>query len=172
MNKTLCTLLASLIVASTFVSVASAEEQKQDAALARARKTILMLDDIYKTAVVLITATYVEDEDDVSAGVAAKLLFQAIGKKGWHDARLIDVSGEPYNSDNVANDDFEKKAVKAMKSGKANYDEVIKRDDGRYLRAMTAVPVVMKKCVMCHENYKDAKPGEAIGAISYTLKIE
>jgi|GEM_PF-5876378 len=40
------------------------------------------------------------------------------------------------------------------------------------LRALTSVPVVMKKCVMCHEHYADAKEGEAIGAISYTFPIE
>jgi hypothetical protein len=40
------------------------------------------------------------------------------------------------------------------------------------LRAITPVPVVMQKCVMCHEHYRDAKPGEAIGAISYSVPIE
>jgi sodium-dependent phosphate cotransporter len=36
----------------------------------------------------------------------------------------------------------------------------------------TAIPVVMDKCVMCHENYKQAKESEPIGMLSYTLKIE
>jgi hypothetical protein len=30
----------------------------------------------------------------------------------------------------------------------------------------------MKKCTMCHAHYADAKPGEAIGAISYIIPIE
>jgi hypothetical protein len=30
----------------------------------------------------------------------------------------------------------------------------------------------MKKCVMCHAHYADAKKGEPIGAISYTVPIE
>jgi hypothetical protein len=30
---------------------------------------------------------------------------------------------------------------------------------------MTFVPVVMDRCVLCHAAYKEAKNGEAIGAI-------
>jgi hypothetical protein len=30
----------------------------------------------------------------------------------------------------------------------------------------------MDKCIMCHEHYKDAKEGEPIGALLYTLKVE
>lgn len=143
-----------------------------DVAVQRTRKTVRMLDDIYKTAVVLITDKYVNDEDDFPAGSAAIALFEAIEKKGWHGVRLIDVSGQPYDEDNVAKDAFELQAVKQLKSGDAYYERIEKRDDGRYLRAATAIPVVMKKCTMCHDNYNEAKPGEAIGAISYSLLIE
>jgi len=34
------------------------------------------------------------------------------------------------------------------------------------------VPVVSKKCTMCHPAYEKAKPGEAIGAIGYIVPIE
>jgi len=40
------------------------------------------------------------------------------------------------------------------------------------LRMATSIPVVMDKCVMCHEAYKSAKKGEAIGALSYTVRVE
>ena len=50
--------------------------------------------------------------------------------------------------------------------------EVIEQDGKPYLRAVTAVPVVMEKCIMCHAHYADAKKGEPIGAISYTVPIE
>ena len=36
----------------------------------------------------------------------------------------------------------------------------------------TPLPVVLAKCTMCHEHYKQAKPGEPIGALSYTLRID
>jgi hypothetical protein len=30
----------------------------------------------------------------------------------------------------------------------------------------------MEKCTMCHEHYKSAKPGEAVGALTYRVPIE
>lgn len=141
-------------------------------ALKRARKTVRMLDDVYKMAIVLITDKYVNDEDDYPAGSAFIALFESVEEKGWHKVRLIDVSGEPYNDENVAEDDFEKEGVRQLKAGKDYYEKVVERDGKPYLRAMTAVPVVMEKCIMCHPHYKDAKKGAAIGAVSYTLPIE
>ncbi|MBT4865719.1 MAG: DUF3365 domain-containing protein, partial [Planctomycetaceae bacterium] len=78
----------------------------------------------------------------------------------------------PYNDENVAEDAFDKKAVKEIKAGKAFVEEVISKDGKPYLRAATSIPVVLDKCIMCHENYKTAKKGEAIGLLSYTIPIE
>lgn len=145
---------------------------KADRALERTRKTVHMLDDVYKATVVLITDKYVNDEYDFAAGSAAIALFQAVKEKGWHEVKLLDVSGEPYNDENVARDAFEKEAVRQLKAGQAYFDRVEPREDGRYLRAATPLPVVLEKCVMCHENYRQAAEGEPIGMLSYTLKIE
>jgi hypothetical protein len=143
-----------------------------DAAVVRARKTVRMLDDVYKQTVVLITDKYVHDEDDFPAGSAAVALFDAISKKGWHQVRLIDVTGQPYDPKNVAQDDFEKEGVKQLQTGKDYFEQVVQRDGKPHLRAITPVPVVMEKCVMCHAHYEDAEPGAAIGAISYSIPIE
>ena len=148
------------------------QPSEQDAALDRTRKTVQMLDDVYKTAVVLITDKYVQDENDFPAGSAAIALFDAIKKKGWHDVRLLDATGDPSEAKNVAQDDFEREAIKQLLSGKTYYDQVEQRQNERYLRAATAIPVVHKKCVMCHDAYKEAKEGQAVGALSYTLRIE
>jgi hypothetical protein len=143
-----------------------------DPAVARARKTVQMLDDIYKNAVVLITDKYVNDEDDFAAGSAAVALFEAISKKGWHQVRLIDATGQPYEEKNVARDDFEKAGIARLKAGDAVYEQVVEADGGRQFRALTPLPVVMKKCVMCHAHYADAKENEPIGAISYSVPVE
>jgi hypothetical protein len=141
-------------------------------AIDRARKQIRMLDHIYKTTVVLITDKYVNDADDFAAGSAAVALFKSVTDAGYHKVRLIDVTGQPYEDANVAKDDIEKEGVRQLKAGKASY-EVIETVDGKpRLRTVTAVPVVSKKCIICHAHYADAKPGEAIGAISYDLPIE
>lgn len=86
--------------------------------------------------------------------------------------RLIDATGDPYESENVAKDDFEKEGIKKLKSAAKGHEQVITKDGKTYLRALTPVPVVMQKCVMCHAHYADAKEGEPIGAISYIVPIE
>ena len=164
--------LAAAVVSSISVGVSLAEKPKSDPGLERARKTVRMLDDLYKGAIVLITENYVTEDTDLPAGKAFKALFDGMTKKKWHDVRLVDATGQPYEEANAPKDDFEKEAIKQLKAGKPYYDQVVQRDGERYLRAATAIPVVMKKCTLCHDHYNDAKPGEAIGAISYQLKIE
>ncbi len=167
-------LVAGVAVTWACFSAIEAVEKKQkaDPAVERTRKTVRMLDDLYKTMVVLVTEHYVNDPDDLGAGPAALALFDAMKKKGWHEVRLLDATGEPYNETNVANDAFEKEAVKKMKAGDPWYDQVEEKDGKRFLRAATAIPVVMQKCTMCHAHYEDAAEGEAIGLLSYTLPIE
>lgn len=148
------------------------EKQPDKAAVARARKQVKMLDHIYKQAVVLITDKYVKKETDFAAGSAAVLLFKNVSKAGYHNVRLIDVSGKPYEPKNVAQDAFEKEGVKQLKAGKPYYEQIQTIKGKPYLRAVTSVPVVMKKCIMCHEHYAKVKKGAAIGAISYSIPIE
>jgi hypothetical protein len=143
-----------------------------DAALARTRKMVQTLDNVYKQTIVLITDKYVHDENDFPAGSAAVLLFRKISAGGSHTVRLIDATGKPIEATNVAADDFEKEGVKRLKSGAAYFDQVIEQEGKPRLRAITPVPVALKKCIMCHAHYADAKPGEPIGAITYSIPIE
>ncbi len=150
---------------------ASASEGAKDRAVERARREVLMLDDIYKTAIVLVTEHYVHDDTDLAAGSAFKALFEAVGKKGWHEVRLVDATGEPYNDLNLPKDGFEKDAIKQVVGGKGAVDKVVEEGDKRFLLAATAIPVVMEKCIMCHENYRGVAKGKAIGALSYKVPI-
>jgi hypothetical protein len=142
---------------------------QKDAALERARREVRMLDDLYKTAVVLITDHYVEDISDTAAGEVASELFAAMKKNGWHEAHLVDATGKPINKANRPRDDFERKAIEKIKAGEKYYEEVEGTGDNRTLRAATIVPVVMKKCIICHPGFKE---GDLLGAISYKLKVE
>lgn len=167
--------LLALVVGSNgwLLTLGQADDKKVDpAAVERARKNVKMLDDVYKTTVMLITDKYVNSKKDFPAGRAAIALFKGISQKGWHEVRLIDASGEPYSERNVARDDFDKEGIKQIKDGKGFYDRVEFKDGKPYLRAITPIPVVMDKCIMCHENYKKAKKGEPIGALTYTIPIE
>lgn len=164
--------MAVALLASNSLQLGWAADPPAPAAVARARKQVEVLDDVYKTAVVLITDKYVNKPEDFSAGSAAKALFDAMKKKGHHEVRLLDATGQPYSDENLPRDAFEKEAVQQLKAGKATFEKVESRADGNYLRVATSVPVVMKKCTMCHDNYAQVKAGVPIGALSYTLKIE
>jgi len=72
-------------------------------------------------------------------------------EKGWHEVRLLDGSGEPLNDDNKPRDAFERKAIEQVLAGKGYYEEVVTKDGKQYLRAATTVPMVMDKCILCHE---------------------
>jgi len=166
--------LGAVVLASLAWSLRGQDAAKKDddPRLERTRKQVRILDDVYKTAIVLITENYVDEASDLAAGAAFQKLFQAMREKGHHDVRLLDATGEPYDPDNAPRDDFEKAAIKALKEGKAYYEKVVERDGKRYLRAATPIPVVLKKCTLCHPAYEKAKAGEPIGALGYTLEIE
>lgn len=145
---------------------------KRDPLLERTRREVRMLDDLYKGAIVSITQHYVNDKDTIPAGTAFKSLFVAVEKKGWHKVRLLDATGEPYSDENVAEDGFEKNAIKALVAGKASVEAIEVRNGTRHLRVVTPIPVVFEKCIMCHDNYRDVPKGKAIGALSYTVPID
>jgi hypothetical protein len=160
-------LLAS--AADTSRSVTAADAKAPDVAkVEQARTTVKMLDDLYKTAVVAVTSKYVEQQSDTPAAAIAKEVFEAMHKKGWHTARLVDATGKPKNKDNVARSNFEKKAVEAIKGGQTYLDELDEKDGKPVLRAATLVPSVLKQCAICH----GGKEGRVLGAIIYEMPIK
>ena len=165
-------LLAVMVSAGAWKSTQADEKKADDAAVERTRKQVKMLDDLYKTVIVMITENYVTEKSDLAAGAAFQHVFTAMKKAGHHEVRLLDATGEPFEEKNVARDEFEKAAIAALKSGKPGYEQVVEKDGKRYLRSATPIPVVMKKCTLCHPAYESAKPGEAIGSLSYTILIE
>ena len=142
-----------------------------DAAVERTRKQTRMLDDLYKTAIVLITEHYVKG-DEPAAAVAGKQLWKEMKAKGHHEVRLLDATGDPIEASNVPADDFEAAALKEIIAGKSSVDRVVEKDGKRFLRTATIVPVVMTKCVSCHPHYAKVPKGQAIGTLVYTLPVE
>ena len=147
---------------------AQGDRKTDKADLERTREQVKMLDTLYKTAVIRITNSYVEGQASVPAAMVAKDVFAAMHKAGYHHARLIDATGKPKNKKNVANTDFEKKAVEEMKAGKQYYEEVAQVDGKHVLRAATIVPVVLQQCATCHGK----KEGALLGAIVYELPVK
>jgi hypothetical protein len=172
-SQTLALVLsASAVVGLNAFYAFSADEPAEDPAVARARREVKMLDDLYKTAVVLVTDAYVDDEGDLGAGSAFRALFDAMREKEWHDARLVDATGQPYEPTNAPREGFETEAIEQLLAGEMFVERVIEEDGQRYYLAATAIPVVMDKCIMCHAHYADVPAGQAIGAISYRVPIQ
>ena len=144
----------------------------EDPAVERALKQAEMLDTLYKTSIVLVTQNYVSESTDLAAGDAFQALFKVMKDKGYHEVRLLDATGEPYDEDNTPREGFEAEAVKALKKGAGTHKQVIEKDGKRYLQIATPVPVVLEKCTMCHAHYAKVKKGEIIGALSYTIPVE
>lgn len=128
-----------------------------------------MLDDLYKTAIVLNNEHYVNSPADFPATASAKALFAAMKKAGWHDVRVLGLTGVIGDPDDLPRDTFEKEAVWKLIAGETPPEEVVEKDGKRYLRVATGIPVVSEKCIMCHANFKGNKGN--VGALSYTVPV-
>ena len=137
--------------------------------LNQAREKVRMLDDLYKTFIVLITGEYVKNPSVLAAATLSKRVFAVMDKKGWHKARLLDATGNPFNPENNPRDKFERDAIKALISGKSYFERVEKVEGKEYLRAATSVSAVMVGCISCHP---DRKIGDLLGAISYSIPLK
>ncbi len=138
-------------------------------AVKRAHDTVKMLDDLHKGYVVNITATYVKAQERTPAAHVAKKVFAYSEKNGGPKVRLIDATGAPVNKANVAQNDFEKRAIQQLSKGVAYFSEVGRKNDRPVLRAATPVPVVMRQCITCHPGYKE---GDLLGALTYEVPIK
>lgn len=159
---------SALGMTALFAGAAGPQEKVDSRELQRARREVKLLDDIYKTAIVLITQHYVETDSDLAAGEAFKVLFAGMKEKGWHEVRLLDATGAPLNNENAPQDEFERQAIKALLAGKPSYEEQVVIEGKPYLRSATPLPIVMQKCTLCHDNYKEQK---VVGALGYTLPL-
>ncbi|QEL13688.1 c-type heme family protein [Limnoglobus roseus] len=158
-----------LAVAVLGIHTTAADKKEPDkAALERTREQVQMLDDLYKTAVVSVTAHYGDKQAAKPAIFVANDVFAAMKKKGYHTARLVDATGDPKSDANIAKTEFEKKAIQAIKGGKSTYEEVGEADGKPVLRTATIVPAVMKACAKCH----GVKENDLLGAIVYELPIK
>ncbi len=128
-----------------------------------------MLDDLYKTYIVLITEEYVDDPSVLPAATLSKRVFKSMSKKGWHKVRLLDATGTPFNPENNPKDAFERDAINEMISGKTYFEKIEKIEGKDHLRAVTSVHAVMKGCISCHPS---SRVGDLLGGIAYNIPLE
>jgi Protein of unknown function (DUF3365) len=175
-RKTLLVASVTLVVGVLYALVWSAlnaaapnSSAASEDAIAAARRETKMLDDLYKTAIVTVTDIYVKDESSVAAATAFRPVFKTMKDAKHHEVRLVDGLGEPVGADNVPRDEFEKAAMKEMLAGKASFEKVEVINGTSHLRTMTTLPMVMEKCILCHENYRGKK---IVGGVAYVVPIQ
>ena len=144
------------------MGVTAQEKKPEDAAVARTRKQVLMLDDLYKTAIVLITENYVKEDSDLAAGAAVSEAVRGDAEEGPSRRPPARCHRRAVQRQKRAPGDFEKAAIAALKSGKPTYEQLTEQDGKRVLKLATPIPVVMKKCIMCHPAYEKAAAGQPI----------
>ena len=105
-----------------------------------------MLDDLFKVAVVDITNRY----DGPPAAKVAKAIFAAAKDKQYFKAKLLDATGAPQNEANVPQDEFEKRAAKAMTEGKTYLEEVVGKGKASALARGHRGSRRRQKCAKCH----------------------
>jgi hypothetical protein len=171
MRRTRVFLCSMMFLASSgyLINLARAEDKPSvdPEALKRAQYEVKKLDHLYKTAAIGITKTYVAQQFDTPAATVAKVLFEEMKKGGFHNARILDVTGKPKDKENVAKTEFEKAAVKAIKDGKPYVEEIGEVDGKPVLRAATVLPAVLKSCASCH----GVKEGDMLGTLVYEVPI-
>ena len=138
-------------------------------AVKRASQTVKMLDEMYKTFIVLITDEYVKDETMFSALTVSKKVFEKMSMKGWYKARLLDATGDPHNPENSPRTKFERNAIEAFIDGKSFYEQIEKIGGEYYFQAATSVSIVTDGCTICHPHNKH---GDLLGGISYTFLLD
>jgi Protein of unknown function (DUF3365) len=172
MKRTASIAIVLLFIFSGFINVGHAQRpaaSSADPRLERTRQQVKMLDDLYKTTVVLVTEHYVITAKTLSAATAAKALFGEMDKKGWHQVRLVGLTDKLYNKQNAPADAFESAAAKRLLAGEASHEAVVTENGKQYLRYATPIPVVMEKCVMCHPQWKGEKGN--VGSLMYKVPM-
>lgn len=163
-SATLAMLLAAGF-ALLMIGSATAAEDPTDEALERTRDQVRMLDLLYKNAIVAIDEAYKPKPPAIKV---AQRVFDAMKESGWHEVRLVDVTGAPIVEENAPNTDFEKVAAEQILAGEPYFDQVVGSGDDRRLLAATVVPAVRESCANCH----GVEKGDLIGFVSYDVPVK
>lgn len=156
-------LAAAAIGVAISLSAAAAPEKNPEPvrmSLPEARRTVRMMDDIYKAAVVHTHQMYVQDAGTPAAVIWAKQVFKSINGKGWPAAHMLASGDRPLNPENSPSDAFDKEAIRAFQAGKPTFEKV----EGNTLRYATEIRILDQKCLMCHVHNKN---GDLVGGVSY-----
>lgn len=139
-------LIATLVMFNETRSVFSEETIAAPMKLEQARRQAEVLHTaVHATLQAVHHRYYREDEGLPIPAAMLKKVFSDIEKEQQITIRWLAVEGQAMNTDHEAKDDFEKKAVQAIKSGQGSFEFV---ENQVYRRAGTIV--LGNNCLKCH----------------------
>ncbi len=145
-----------VILALAVFSVARSDEKEAITRVAPTSDEVSSEDQARRQAEILHTAMhatlqvvhhryYQEDEGLLLPAATLKEVFAEMEKEHGVKLRWLAVEGQVMNTDHSARDEFEREAVKVLKSGKPKYEQV---ENGTYRRAG---PITLSNhCLKCH----------------------
>jgi len=130
-------------------AIETSSDLTADAALptkAEARERAEMLHELVNYTLLAVHDNYYrEDEGIMIPATALRGVFDRFGQGRKVELRWLAVDAEPMNVEHTPRSDFEREAVKALKSGQTAYDELT-ADQYRY-----AGPIrLTSECLKCH----------------------
>jgi len=128
--------------------------------LAEARRTVRLMDDIYRIGVLTTHTMYVREPGVPAAITWGKQVLGQVNAEGWPQARIFAASDRPLNPENNPKDAFEREAIQAFKQGKTR----VEQQEPGVLRYASEIRIGDKSCLTCHVRNKE---GDLLGGVSY-----
>jgi len=171
-------LLGLLFIATVFLRMESAAappqadgEQRSDdehrLTVEAARDRGRLMHNIYAATLETIHRRYFHDDRATVPARAMHDVFAKIDRSEHIQTRWISVNTRSMSLDHEPRDAFEKAAVKAIRSGKQEYEAV---EDGRYRRA--GAITLTSECLRCHGSMGTRTPSPRFAGLVISIPVQ
>ena len=143
------------------------QQQGAGVPLEVARDRAKLLSDVYMSTLDVIHHKYFHRERAIVPARAMEDVFADMKRQSKIDARWIAVSLKPMSINHEPKTEFEKRAVREIKSGKREFELV----DAGYYRRATAIPLT-GGCASCHEGLFSQSTKKLFAGLVISVPIE
>lgn len=132
-----------------------------------ARDRAQLLQQVYASTLDVMHHRYFHQDRATVPARAMEDIFDDMRRKSIAEARWIAVSLKPMSLNHEAESDFEKHAVKEIKSGKKEVETI---DDGYYRRAVS-IPLT-GGCITCHDGFfRQSSPSAMYAGLVISIPV-
>jgi hypothetical protein len=143
------------------------DDQRTPSPTEARQRAELLHEFVHETLLAVHHHYYREDEGMLLPATTMRGVFEKFGQSRGVQLRWLAVDAEPMNVEHAAKDDFERAAVKALKSGEKLFESV-SADQYRY-----AGPIVLtSECLKCHVPNRTSVRDRLAGIVISMPRIE